>query len=113
MNTTAVPTVDVRTAAAEPDTTVLLDVREAEEWTAGHAPRARHIPLGELPARAAELDNEARVVCICRSGNRSGRATAWLRANGIDAVNMAGGMGAWDAAGLPVVDDHGHPGVVV
>jgi rhodanese-related sulfurtransferase len=107
------PTIDVHAAAIEPPTTVLLDVREHAEWDAGHAPRAVHIPLGELPARVGELAGAGRIVCICRSGNRSGRATAWLRSQGHDARNMTGGMTAWAAAGLPVDDRAGRPGTVV
>jgi rhodanese-related sulfurtransferase len=107
------PSIDVHGVAAEPATTVLLDVREPQEWEAGHAPRAVHIPLGELPDRVGELAGAGHIVCICRSGNRSGRATAWLRAQGLDARNMTGGMTAWAAAGLPVTDPAGRPGTVV
>ena len=108
----AVPTLDPVAVHAEPATTVLLDVREPGEWAAGHAPTARHLPLGELAARAGELAGAGRIVCLCRSGNRSGRATALLRRLGLDAHDMAGGMTAWAAAGLPVVDDAGRPGTV-
>jgi rhodanese-related sulfurtransferase len=106
------PSVDVDAAAALRSTVVFLDVREDDEWAAGHAPDAIHIPLGELAERVGELAAERRVVCICRSGNRSGRANAWLRARGIDSMNMTGGMQAWAEAGHPVLDDQGRPGAV-
>lgn len=91
---------------------VLLDVRELGEWTVGRDPRAVHIPLGQLPARYAELPADRAIVVICRSGRRSDLAAGHLRATGRDAVNLAGGMQAWQAAGLPVVATDGSPGRV-
>jgi rhodanese-related sulfurtransferase len=91
---------------------VLLDVREPQEWQAGHAPQAVHIPLGELAGRADELPTDAAIMVICRSGNRSAHATRMLAARG-EAANVAGGMAAWERSGLPVVDDHGAPGSVI
>ena len=88
-----------------------LDVREDEEWVAGHLEGARHIPMGEVPGRLAEvaaLADEApsgEVVVVCRSGGRSARVVAWLAHNGVDAVNLAGGMGAWADAGRPMVSE--------
>ncbi len=107
------PAIDVDAAAAEPDTTVLLDVREYEEWMAGHAPTATHIAMSQLAERVVELDKSRRIVCICRSGNRSARVTEWLRSQGFDAVNMSGGMSAWSSFGHPLVNHAGHPGVVI
>jgi len=91
---------------------VLLDVRESDEWEAGHAPEATWIPMGELGARQAELSTEQAVLVVCRSGGRSARVTTALLGAGYDATNLAGGMQAWDAAGLPVVTDDGTPGRV-
>ena len=86
-----------------PDGSVLLDVREQDEWDAGHAPGAVHIPLGDLPARYGELDADTQVLVICHSGGRSARATQWLNeAVGLDATNLDGGILAWQGAGLPV-----------
>lgn len=110
------PSVDVDQAAASVSSdsdVVLLDVRENQEWIAGHAPIARHLPMAELPARVDELPRDARIVCICRSGNRSGQVTAWLQRQGYDAVNMTGGMQRWASHGHPVIDDAGQPGVVI
>jgi rhodanese-related sulfurtransferase len=95
------------------DGALLLDVRELDEWAAGHAPAATHIRLAEVPARLGDLLPDAEVVAICRSGARSDRAAAFLRAQGIEAVNLAGGMQAWAAAGLDVVTDEGDPGRVI
>ena len=91
----------------------LLDVREPDEWVAGHAAAAVFVPLGELEARLAEVPRERAVVAVCRSGARSGRATEFLNALGYDAVNLAGGMKAWASAGLPMVSETGDPPRVV
>jgi len=93
-------------AATEvPDDGVLIDVREPDEWTAGHAPHAVHVPMGELPARLAELPEDGQVYLVCRGGGRSARATAYLNQNGWEAVNVDGGMKAWAAAGRPMVSE--------
>lgn len=91
---------------------LLLDVREPEEWEAGHAPGARHVPLGQLPDRLAELEGAGRIVVICRSGGRSALATEWLSTAGFDAANLVGGMQEWAHAGRAVVTDDGGPGRV-
>ena len=81
------------------DGTLLIDVREQEEWDAGHAPDARLVPLSQLQERVAELPEDTRFLVVCHSGMRSMRATAFLRAEGLDAVNVTGGMVAWAQAG--------------
>jgi rhodanese-related sulfurtransferase len=82
---------------------LLLDVREPAEWSAGHAPGAVPIPLGQLSARLSELPRDREIIAVCRSGNRSGVAAGLLRRAGFSkAVNMAGGMMAWTKQGLPV-----------
>lgn len=85
---------------------VLLDVREDDEWQAGHAPGAVHVPMGELPARIDDLP-EGELLVVCRSGGRSARSVAWLNQAGFDAYNVEGGMKGWASAGLPVVTDDG------
>jgi rhodanese-related sulfurtransferase len=92
---------------------LLLDVREPEEWRAGHAPRAKHIALGVIGHRQAELPRNRTIVAVCRSGRRSDNAAAQLRAAGFTALNLTGGMQAWQAAGLPVVAKGGTPGRVI
>jgi rhodanese-related sulfurtransferase len=108
----AVPTVDIVGAESEATTALLLDVREVSEWIHGHITGSVNVPLGQLADQAASLDRSRRIVCICRSGNRSSMATALLCDAGFDAVNMRGGMQAWAASGRPVVDRNGQPGVV-
>ena len=92
---------------------LLLDVREPEEWQAGRAPMARHIPLGALGANLDQLPKERTVVVVCRSGGRSALAADALIKVGYDALNLAGGMQAWDAADLEVLADGGGPGEIV
>ncbi len=97
-------------AASEvPADAYLLDVREHEEWDAGHAPGAVHIPLGELGARYTELDQDKPLFVICRSGGRSAHASQALAGAGWDASNVADGMVGWQAAGLPMICASGQP----
>lgn len=85
-------------AAAVPEGGFLLDVREDDEWGAGHAPQAVHIPLGQLSARAGEIPRDRLVYVVCRSGGRSAQATQALNGAGWQATNVAGGMKAWAGA---------------
>jgi rhodanese-related sulfurtransferase len=94
-------------AAAVPEGAWLLDVREDDEWAAGHVPDATHIPLGQLGARTSELPADQEIYVICRSGARSGRATQALNGAGWRAVNVAGGMQDWAAAGKPMTTESG------
>lgn len=73
----------------------LIDVREPEEVAEGHIPNIKHIPLGDLEARLSELNKETPYIIVCRSGNRSGKATTFLEENGFDVTNMTGGMLDW------------------
>lgn len=91
----------------------LLDVREQDEWDAGHVEGAQHIPLGELGARLAEVPRDRVVVAVCRSGSRSDRAAKGLRQSGFQAENLDGGVTAWKRAGLPLVGKGGVPGRVI
>jgi rhodanese-related sulfurtransferase len=95
------------------DEDVMLDVREQDEWDAGHAPGAVHIPLAELPSRLGDLpDPDAGTLAVvCRGGGRSSRAVAWLTQQGFDAANVDGGMVAWQRAGKQLVADSGSPTV--
>ncbi|HEX3785178.1 MAG TPA: rhodanese-like domain-containing protein [Pseudonocardiaceae bacterium] len=106
MNPQTVPSVTVSDLAGElPAGVTLLDVREDDEWAAGHAPTAQHIPLGELAGRLAELPAEQPLYVVCRAGGRSARATAYLNANGWEATNVDGGMKSWQAEGRPLVGE--------
>jgi len=91
---------------------VLLDVREPHEWTAGHAPMARHIPLSQLARRSGELPSGRRIVTVCRSGHRSAKAATTLASTGWQVTNLCGGMRAWARAGMAVVAKGGRPGHV-
>lgn len=73
----------------------IIDVREVDEWEAGHIAQAKLIPLGFLPHRLEELDQDRPIVMVCRSGGRSHRATQYLQEMGYDVSNMVGGMLAW------------------
>lgn len=73
----------------------VLDVREPLEWAEGHIPGAKHIPLGQLLERLAELDPEEEVIVVCRSGGRSSLACELLSERGYRVVNMTGGMLTW------------------
>jgi rhodanese-related sulfurtransferase len=92
---------------------VLLDVREDHEWVAGHAPEAIHIAMSRISEQVAAIPTDKTIVCVCHMGGRSARVAWALKQGGWVALNLAGGMEAWAAAGLPVVDDHGTPGIVV
>lgn len=90
---------------------VVLDVREQNEWDAGHVPGALHIPMGEVPARVDDLPDEE-ILVVCRSGGRSARAASWLNHAGYNAYDLQGGLGAWEKAGLPLESDDGDPYVL-
>ena len=107
-----IPAIEPADLQTMPDA-VLLDVREPGEWAAGHAPRAVHIPLGDLDRRAFELPADRAVVCICRSGRRSLQAAEILTGHGFDVHNLTGGMRAWSDAELAVVTPEGTPGQVI
>ncbi|MFJ3527651.1 rhodanese-like domain-containing protein [Streptomyces sp. NPDC090132] len=113
MNFGPLPTVDV---TAVPADGLVLDVREDDEWVAGHVDGALHIPMSGFVGRFGELTEAAedgrRVHVMCRVGGRSAQVTQYLVQQGIDAVNIDGGMLAWDAAGRPMVTDSGNPAFV-
>lgn len=101
------PTVDVKQGAAlQSRGALLIDVREADEYAEGHAPGSTLIPLGQLQQRLPEISGYKNqpVVLICRSGRRSAQALKLLEQAGFSAaVNLEGGMNAWQKAGLPVI----------
>ena len=82
---------------------VFVDVREQNEYDAGHIPGVKLIPLGSVPDRMSEIPKDKTVVAVCHSGNRSSQATDFLRKQGYTNVhNMTGGMTAWSQAGNPI-----------
>ncbi len=100
----SVPTVTVdQVPDPLPDGVCVLDVREPDEWQQAHIEGALHIPLMTLPARTDELPADTELLVVCHVGGRSAQATAYLVQQGYAAVNLAGGMVDWTAAGRPVV----------
>lgn len=95
-----------------PDGLVVLDVREPVEWEHAHIDGAIHIPMSLVPVRYTELP-EGQTLVVCKVGGRSAQVTGWLQQHGIDAVNLAGGMIDWAAAGRPMVSENGQPPQVV
>jgi rhodanese-related sulfurtransferase len=110
----ALPSVDV---SAVPADALVLDVREADEWAAGHVEGALHVPMSEFVARFGEVTEAVadgrRAYVMCRVGGRSAQVTQYLVQQGIDAVNIEGGMLAWESAGRPMVTDDGSPAFVL
>jgi len=97
----------VSAADISPDA-YLLDVREQDEWDAGHAPDAHHVPMSTLISRIDEVPTDGQVVVICRHGQRSAQVVNYLVAQGRDNVaNLDGGIVDWVSAGLPLVADDG------
>ncbi|KPK09609.1 MAG: hypothetical protein AMJ56_10515 [Anaerolineae bacterium SG8_19] len=87
----------------ERDDVYLLDVREQWEYDEGHIPGVTLLPMGEVPSRLDEIPTDKEVIVTCRTGNRSGQVTDFLRQNGFDNVhNMQGGIVAWEQAGYEV-----------
>lgn len=114
MNFASLPQVDV---AAVPADGLLLDVREDNEWAAGHAEGALHIPMSDFVARFGEVAEAAadgrQAYVLCRVGGRSAQVTQYLVQQGVDAVNVDGGMLAWEGAGRPIVSDGADPAFVL
>ena len=95
-------------SAQLPEDTYLLDVREDDEWRAGHAPTAVHLPMTQLPERLGEVPADGDVVIVCRSGHRSAEVVRFLLAQGYDNVrNLTDGMFGWASAGRPLVSEDG------
>jgi rhodanese-related sulfurtransferase len=107
VDTTGLPAEITPSQAAQmqADGSLILDVRQPDEWAEVHIEGATLIPLTELENRLTELPLDQNIVVVCRSGNRSSQGRDTLLANGFTWVtSMAGGMNAWQAAGLPVVN---------
>ena len=86
-------------------TTLVLDVRDAQEFASGHLPRARHIPVGDLSNRMPEIEKykEKPVLVTCMKGSRSATAAKLLRRAGFKSVfHLKGGLAAWQQASLPL-----------
>src|SRR4051794_22627766 len=92
-----------------PEHLVVLDVREDDEWEAGHIAGSVHIPLVQLANRLGEVPRTGQTLVVCRVGIRSAQATAYLVRQGVDAVNLAGGLAAWAGASRSLVRDDDLP----
>jgi len=99
-----VPTVSAHTVPAD---AVLLDVREVDEWVAGHVEGAVHVPMNEVPQALDRLDHDDEIVVVCKVGSRSAYVAAWLNQQGFRASNLDGGLIAWAGAGRPLVSESG------
>jgi rhodanese-related sulfurtransferase len=91
---------------------MLLDVRDPDEWEAGHPEGATWIPMNQLVDRQGELPTNRDIVVICKVGGRSARVAEALVNAGYGAANVAGGAEAWQAAGFAIVTSDGQPGTV-
>lgn len=91
----------------------LLDVRNDDEWAAGHAPSAHYVTLSEVPDRLGEIPSGLNIVVVCRAGGRSLKAAEFLATQGYTAANLTGGMQAWATSDLEVIDNDGRPGSVI
>lgn len=109
-----VPEVDVIQLPEElPQGLLVLDVREDDEWAAGHIAGASHIPMLDVPGRLGDIPADRQILVVCRVGSRSARVTGFLGAHGRRAVNLSGGMYAWQAAGRPMTSSSGIPPQVI
>lgn len=96
--------IDTQTfATAHASGAFVVDVREPDEYLAGHVPGAVLIPLHLVPVRMSEIPQEEPVYVICHSGGRSAQAALYLRRYGVEAINVAGGTDAWIRNGRRVV----------
>ncbi|WP_329267881.1 rhodanese-like domain-containing protein [Streptomyces sp. NBC_01451] len=93
-------------AAAWADGGLVIDVREPDEYAAGHVPGARLMPMHSVSARCGELPTDETVFVICAGGNRSRTAADRMNSRGIDAHSVTGGTGAWARAGHPIEAGH-------
>jgi rhodanese-related sulfurtransferase len=114
MNPMGVPTTGVDQVDSA---TLLLDVREDQEWAAGHIEAAIHIAMSQIATTLAQtptaLPADQPIVVVCAVGARSAQVTAWLNQLGYQASNLTGGMHAWADAGRAMISDTGRPATVL
>jgi rhodanese-related sulfurtransferase len=103
---------DLRSWLDEGHPLQMVDARTRLEYESGSIGEARHAPLTEMPAslQRLEIDPGKPVVMLCLSGHRSRPGTRWLRARGIKAYSLQGGITAWKKAGLPLNKPNHHAG---
>ena len=91
----------------------LIDVREQDEWDAGHHIEAAHIPMGTIPERIDEFDEDEKYIIICRSGGRSGRVCTFMEKEGIQSHNLTGGMNKLSTTSEKIINSNGKNGIVI
>ena len=91
----------------------LIDVREQDEWDAGHHPEAIHIPMGTIPQKIDDFKTSDNYIIICRSGARSGRVSSFMKNEGFDSLNLTGGMKQLFLTSEKIVDLNGNIGTVI
>ena len=101
-STTSLNAADAKARIDSAEPLLILDVRQPDEFRAGHIDGARLIPLNELGQRLNELPKDKEILCVCRSGSRSGAAVGQLNRAGYNAINLRGGMMGWQASRFPV-----------
>jgi rhodanese-related sulfurtransferase len=101
-STTNLNAADAKARIDDKQPLLILDVRQPDEFRAGHIAGAKLIPLNELRNRMNELPKDTEILCVCRSGSRSGAAVGQLNSAGYNAFNLRGGMIGWQMAGYPV-----------
>ena len=107
-----IPAVDVKATSEmkERDDVCVVDVREQWEYDVGHIPGVLHLPMSQIANRVGEIPSDKTLIIACKSGQRSGRVTSWLKHNGYEEVyNMQGGILAWDRASYAVETGEGEP----
>ncbi len=101
-SSTSLNATEAKTRLDADRTLFVLDVRQPEEFRAGHIAGATLIPLNKLGESLNKLPQDRDILCVCASGSRSSVATRQLNGAGYNAINLSGGMGGWQRAGLPV-----------
>ena len=91
----------------------LIDVREQDEWDAGHHSEAEHIPMGTIPENIENFSTAENYIIICRSGGRSGRVCTFLEKEGINSFNLNGGMNKLSLTSEKIIDLHDNIGTVI
>ncbi len=99
---TSLNAVDAKARLDTDRTLFVLDVRQPEEFRAGHIPGATLIPLNKLGESLKKLPQDRDILCVCRSGSRSSVATRQLNGAGYNAINLSGGMSSWERNRFPV-----------
>ena len=92
---------------------LLIDVREDDEWEAGHHVNASHIKMGEIPSNLEKFEKEKNYIIVCRSGGRSAKVTDFLMENEINAFNLSGGMKKFSQVSKNVKDSLGNTGQII